>query len=505
TTGLLQSMQTELAKVEWIAISLSPRRGGISDSQLSRYPKLKAYIDSVIFTGKARTRKAGYQPVVDDVVLAREYTHVPVEPSPEHKIVVEFAGQWSSSAACLLLSKTDNQHEKITAPAADKENAHRSLATFKGLEPEGKTLYIKIPCKDQPMPILLKLAEKIEPVEKDTKMTEWDNVLVPVLPLCYSGDAWSPFTTGRVYVLLNGELWRELEVLETGYFSDVDFSYSRDKPKQTRHVNIEGSELFPEDNVSFERFAILQNGAEVYQGVLDVNQQERVFGFTEEEVDIKFLDFDHDTITLPTVLSPLKAQAGSSEEVQGFPQQHIWVPYKIQGDTQEVYLYYSSSCLSDEQVSELESNYTTMAISLEEMSEYSNSQAFSNDTVFAVPPIEKNRQGQAMVNAQVDCNVAAVSVPLQGGDITLRYRVVPSVDQPDDHFMLQNEEHNWSQKAYFRSAKVDEEGFLNLRFNGWPAEVKEVDIIRVSHSSRGTGSSESIPLRTKVKITDLLG
>ncbi|AUI87802.1 hypothetical protein BS333_15500 [Vibrio azureus] len=27
TTGLLQSMQTELAKVEWIAISLSPRRG----------------------------------------------------------------------------------------------------------------------------------------------------------------------------------------------------------------------------------------------------------------------------------------------------------------------------------------------------------------------------------------------------------------------------------------------------------------------------------------------
>ncbi|MCV5334463.1 hypothetical protein OFD71_39910, partial [Escherichia coli] len=80
------------------------------------------------------------------MTLVRSYTHVPSEPSPDQKIVVEFAGQWSSNAACLMLGKTEAQKEKVTVGKADTENKHRSLATFKDLEAEGKTLYIKIPC-----------------------------------------------------------------------------------------------------------------------------------------------------------------------------------------------------------------------------------------------------------------------------------------------------------------------------------------------------------------------
>ncbi len=33
-------------------------------------------------------------------------------------------------------------------------------------------------------------------------------------------------------------------------------------------------------------------------------------------------------------------------------------------------------------------------------------------------------------------------------------------------------------KAYFRCATSDDDGYLNLRFSGWPEKVKEVDILR---------------------------
>ena len=77
---------------------------------------------------------------------------------------------------------------------ADTENKHRSLAIFKDLEAEGKTLYIKIPCIDPPQPILLKLAEDMQSVDKETQMNEWNNVLVPVLPMLEG-------TNGRFRVL----------------------------------------------------------------------------------------------------------------------------------------------------------------------------------------------------------------------------------------------------------------------------------------------------------------
>ncbi|NMT17775.1 hypothetical protein HKA99_25860, partial [Vibrio parahaemolyticus] len=121
----------------------------LTDSQLQSFPRLKSLVDSVSASNESKAFKAGYKQVTDDVALVRSYTHVPSEPSPDQKIVVEFAGQWSSNAACLMLGKTEAQKEKVTVGKADTENKHRSLAIFKDLEAEGKTLYIKIPCTDQ--------------------------------------------------------------------------------------------------------------------------------------------------------------------------------------------------------------------------------------------------------------------------------------------------------------------------------------------------------------------
>ncbi|ACY53142.1 hypothetical protein VEA_000454 [Vibrio antiquarius] len=505
TSALLAAIRIELGKGNWVSLSTVARRSPLTDSQLQSFPRLKTLVDSVSASNESKVFKAGYKQVTDDVALVRSYTHVPSEPSPDQKIVVEFAGQWSSNAACLMLGKTETQKEKVTVGKADTENKHRSLATFKDLEAEGKTLYIKIPCSDQPQPILLKLAEDLQPVDKETQMDEWDNVLVPVVPLYKSGSSWDGYTSGRVYIIWKGEVWRELQVTSNGYFADVDMSSSRKKTMKTRHVNIDGSSLFPGENVAFEPFSILQDGVEVFSGELDINEQARVFSLLAEEVEVKFAGFAHEQMMVSTHPSPMKASSAPSDEVLGYPLPHIWLPYKIKGECQDVYLYYSPQALSDGAVSELESNYQSMAISLSEMSDYSSSKDFTLQTVFKLPKLSENQKVKAVVNEQSNCNVAAVNIPPPGSEIILRYRVLGSTDQPDDYFMLQNEEHGWSQKAYFRCATPDVDGYLNLRFSGWPEKVKEVDILRGAHASRGNETPETFKLREKVKVTDLLG
>ncbi|CAE6959324.1 hypothetical protein ACOMICROBIO_NCLOACGD_04919 [Vibrio sp. B1ASS3] len=246
TSGLLAAIRAELGKGSWVSLSSFARRSPLTDSQLQSFPRLKTLVDSVSASNESKVFKAGYKQVTDDVALVRSYTHVPSEPSPDQKIVVEFAGQWSSNAACLMLGKTDAQKEKVTVGKADTENKHRSLATFKDLEAEGKTLYIKIPCSDQPQPILLKLAENLQPVDKETQMDEWDNVLVPVRPLAYldgSNDKAkaSDLRGGFLYVFWKGKLWREMVINEKGYYQDVDVEYYRtleqeEKKKDTPQV-----------------------------------------------------------------------------------------------------------------------------------------------------------------------------------------------------------------------------------------------------------------------------
>ncbi|MFH4513831.1 hypothetical protein WKI44_01885 [Vibrio alginolyticus] len=246
TSALLAAIRIELGKGNWVSLSTVARRSPLTDSQLQSFPRLKSLVDSVSASNESKAFKAGYKQVTDDVALVRSYTHVPSEPSPDQKIVVEFAGQWSSNAACLMLGKTDAQKEKVTIGKADTENKHRSLATFKDLEAEGKTLYIKIPCSDQPQPILLKLAEDLQPVDKETQMDEWDNVLVPVRPLAYldgSNDKAkaSDLRGGFLYVFWKGKLWREMAINEKGYYQDVDVEYYRtleqeEKKKDTPQV-----------------------------------------------------------------------------------------------------------------------------------------------------------------------------------------------------------------------------------------------------------------------------
>ncbi|MGR2890564.1 hypothetical protein ABMX90_06805 [Vibrio vulnificus] len=320
TSGLLAAIRTELGRGSWVSLSSFARRSPLTDSQLQSFPRLKTLIDSVSASNESKVFKAGYKQVTDDVALVRSYTHVPSEPSPDQKIVVEFAGQWSSNAACLMLGKTEAQKEKVAVGKADTENKHRSLATFKDLEAEGKTLYIKIPCSDQPQPILLKLAEDLQPVDKETQMDEWDNVLVPVRPLAYldgSNDKAkaSDLRGGFLYVFWKGKLWREMAINEKGYYQDVDVEYYR-----------------------------------------TIEQEEK----------------KKDT---PQVIQ---------RSASGFAMAHFWAPYKISGEVQQgengLKIIFSPKQKRFAQIEALESDAALLDKSstpLDELSSYSDAQSFS--------------------------------------------------------------------------------------------------------------------------------
>ena len=267
-----------------------------------------------------RCIQAAYEPVVDDVVLRPEYVHVPVEPVPDHKIVVEFAGQCLAYAASLRLAKTATQTQHFGVRRADPANSSRSLATFKGLEAESKTLYMQITSLDQPMPLSLRLAENLQPVEQDTEMEEWDNVLIPIRILAYL-DAnkdkakASDLKGGYLYVFWKGTIWRELAINEIGYYQDIDIEYYR------------------------------------------------------------FLDKEERRKATPAIIK---------REVSGFPIPHFWAPYKIAGELQQgangLNVVFSPMQKPFSEIEALEADAALLAESgtpLDELSVYSDSKSFS--------------------------------------------------------------------------------------------------------------------------------
>jgi len=354
--------------------------------------------------------------------------------------------------------------------------------------------------------INLLLAGSLSLVDKSTEMEEWDNVLVPIVPMKKEGNKYSLYKTGFFYVVWKGEVWREIAINKNGYFCEYYHQDDNKESSQSYHVNITGSEFLPESNVSFEKFELYQKGKKVFVGELDLCEQARVFDLGEEEVILKFIDFEHDEIRLPTHESPTKDDGSNITKRISHPMPHIWLPYKILGQQQtDCYVYYSQRALNENDINALEADYINVAVSTEEMSVYSKQQTFEGDSIYKLPIVDNSVFGSELINKQSDSNIAAITVMLPKNQITLRYRICSTTDQPDDFFMLRNEEEKWSQKVYFRQAKADDEGFLNLPFSGWPKEVEEVDIIRGASADLGTTEYELSVLKTKIKISELIG
>ncbi len=312
-------LMKELARGDYVALSMTPRPKALSESELKKFPFLAQRVRDLQDQPQV-FRKAGYKTVTDFSSLARQPVYVPVEPTPEHKIVVEFAGQWSGNPAGLRLDKTDSQHVSTTKPRADRQASHRSVAVFKGLENVSRKLFLTVPLNGQVNPLKLLLAENVTPVDKQTEQEEWDNVLVPVRPLAYlNGEKdmsqAAELKGGYLYVFWKNKLWRELKVNDKGYYQDIDVEYYR-------HRNT-----------------------------------------TEKSA------------TQPVV---------EYREAEGFPLSQFWVPYKINGEVQQgedgIKLMFSPTQRPYSKVESLEADTSKLdacATSLDEMSVYSDSQTFS--------------------------------------------------------------------------------------------------------------------------------
>lgn len=509
--SLLFSLNQKLTKAEWIAVSTTARKTELSGTQLVQYPQLKKQIDRVEATQPIKIVKANFKPVTDDAPLERNLSFTPIAPSPEHKIAVEFAGQWPNNAASLMLSKSREQKEKIAKPRADIHASHRSIATFKDLEPEPRNLYLTVPMNGTPQPLKLLLAENIQPVEKEAGMDEWDNVLVPVLPMLEGKNGHELVAEGYFYVIWNNKVWREVEVTSKGYFADVDLEYYRNKDPEssmkTRHVNIDGVNLVPDYYIGEEAFEIYQSGQKVYSGHLSLDQGARVFRLVDEEVDVVFPALDIAPITVKTVLSPFKAGNDDSRIAEGPPLPHIWIPYKVAGEVQQCYIHYSELPLSLTELSELENAPDAIAKSLSELKIYTSSQSFDNagENIIPVAGTISTGTGCGIINEHNKTNIAGFKLAPRGALPTIRYLHEPLIDQPDDFFGLRNIEHDWIHKSYFRSAMKDDDGYMTLRFAFPPEEVKNVDIVRGVHSSLSTGSQRLVVIEENVSISELLG
>lgn len=245
----------------------------------------EAAISNLAAEQQARA-KAQHKPVVDPsasrvnnpkVNMANAVTTRTTNPyAPDAKQVlyyeinVELAGQWPMNSASLFLEKTDEQDRAAARPRADRKVAHRSVSRFRNIDNEPRNLYLNIPDKNRSTPIQLLLAENIVPVEKDTEMDEWDNVLVPVRPLAYLSEDKDKTNAaelkgGYLYLFWKGELWRELKVTERSYYQDVNLEKYRNLAAQQNSDNnelrpAEGSPL-PDLWIPYKLNGEVQSGA----------------------------------------------------------------------------------------------------------------------------------------------------------------------------------------------------------------------------------------------------
>ncbi|WP_299142671.1 hypothetical protein [uncultured Vibrio sp.] len=125
--------------------------------------------------------------------------------------------------------------------------------------------------------------------------------------------------------------------------------------------------------------------------------------------------------------------------------------------------------------------------------------------IIPVGTAKESAFGAALINSFTQSNIAGFKMAPCGDLPTIRYLHEPLVDQPDDFFALRNVDHDWIAKSFFRSTKIDDEGYMTHRFAFPPEEVETVDIVRAVHANSSTGLQRLVVLEENVPISEFLG
>ncbi|MFW7526304.1 hypothetical protein ACODM8_19510 [Vibrio ostreicida] len=479
---LLRQIHQSPERAEWIALSSTPRAVPTSSDQLQAYPMLKQRLEHDLLKAK---------------------------PAMERKIVVEVAGQPLSNEVSVMLSSADGRKSVLRKPHADVLNDHRSLVEFTNLDESAYRLSLSVPKAGLAHTLTFCLANDVFSVGEGHQQSEWDTVLVPVMPIVMQQGKPSRPCTGFMYLVWNHRVWREMEVTSDGHFVDVDLEYYRAQSPEikARYVQIDGARLSPDVSLAEAEFEVIQSGVKVHQGYLDSEQTACVSGLLEKTVDVVFPALEARPVTLATHVSHDKGGEHGRRVAEGVPLSTICVPYKVAGERQsECYLYYSGTPLSLTQIADLERDPAALAVPLAELAMYSRTQSFANagQSVSAVPDSLQVGGRKAPDNEHLGRNIAAVKVSLNGHRPSLRYLYEPDADKDDDFFALRSLEHQWMYKSFMCSACEDEDGYRTFYFALPPPEIETVDLIRGGQPKRKDGSQAFILIEENIPVEELL-
>lgn len=353
----------------------------------------------------------------------------PVELPPEYKITVELAGQWPSTAAGLTLCESSGDKIMTRKPKPDTKLTHRSLVEFEELEPTPKTLHLTIPMDGKSEPLLLRLADNIQPVDFEVDKPEWETVLVPVRPLAYLDENQDKANAaelkgGYLYLFWKNKLWRELEVMPSGEYRDIDVESYRQQAAKKKP----DSEQTPDDN--------------------------------------------------PKAAKPEPRKALGARLTQ------LWVPYKVAGNIAQgensIKLDFSPTQKTWQQIEALEADVSQLdqiSITLDELATYSKNQAFdeqqhtSNVDSAIVSDISDDdmpwlSSESAPVRSFDASNTVVAYVDGHNGGLMVclepRLASFALGDEPQIYAVLKERESEWQSEVELQSSS--DKGFLQAVF-----------------------------------------
>ncbi|MDA9557636.1 hypothetical protein N9R79_09080 [Vibrio sp.] len=507
----IAEMSSQLTQGQWFALTPDREQSDITTMELHRYPQLQQHLLMASGFSTRPMRSAAYDPVepaVTDIDAVSYYEASPdsIEDDVDYKIVVEIAGRAPHRGYDFVLSKTRSQYEKLSAPKKDTKYRHRSLVEFSALKQEPRNLSMRIPLSQQKQYILLPLAKGVSPVSDKEQQSPWNITLVPFVPILEQSDAFSALDTGYVYVLWNDRLWRELEVTPKGEFKDVDLAYHRFNEKAERKGTFYCDILFFDEEHSlyaeYQPIEISANGKHIHSANLNEHGFYQLFGLPEGDLDVTIKDWPEEGMktskTFPVFPADAIAASASQRPSEGSPNDHIVVPAKVNGDSQQISVFYSLTTLSTAQLQELESGQIEGLTRLN-FDEYLNKQSFSSTGSLRTLPTLTNSDSPAyrhvaeQTRYEIPCAVTTNASP----SIQIQYKMDNSVDDLHDALVLREDDGEWEQVVrLLRSPtieQIDDQGkLIEVTFSGWPSSVKTASLYRRNDVSSTTWTEDVI-------------
>jgi hypothetical protein len=421
------------------------------------------------------------------------------------RVAVEFSGLRFDDNFNLMLG------DFVYDITRDPESRHRSLAFYDDYYHDDADLYLSLPCVDKSSSIKLGLQKNAKSVDSRVEKYEWDNVLVRILPMIPNKDKdkdededgdFRLYDSGYIYIIWDNKIWRKIKVCSNSQFVDIDTTKTTEDKANKYHVNIDGELLSSGLHTYDEDFELYQGDKKIHCGKMPLDQAYRCFDLQEDEdIVVKFPDLEQ-TSKLEVIETLIGDNFDAEEGSNSLPARNIIVPYKIEGNQADCYVYHSEVELTEEDEERIAASPEDYGVSLADLSCYSSSKSFAStgDVISEVKEVGFRVVGQSIINSLIDVNIAAVNMGDVRQNPKLSYKIEPGLDFRDCFFEIRCKEHDWVGRSYMVDAK-DKEGYKIFYFPTPPKCVETVDLYRFSISGSVGCSHQSVLVEKGMELS----